>query len=202
MHKKTSQVKNKNGNGFSGFSLLELLFTLTILLLMLASATSILISVNREFRTQKPRMESLNNVQTAMDSIARVVRMSGTKPKQCDESFAFSALTPSESDGNGNYTRLQIQADWNPADCALTGVDEDVTISVRNGNLYLDAARQTVFVDKIRSVRFRFFDSGNNPISDPVTNASQIKVVRVEVDTLVPDEAVTTVSTDVRLREK
>ncbi len=183
-----------------GFSLIELTITLTILLIMFASATFVLISVNREFRTQKPRMEAMNNVQTAVDSIARVVRMGGTKSKICDDSFNVIALTPSVKDSDGNYTRLRVRADWNPADCALTGIDEDITISTVGENLYLDVARQNVFVNKIGAVKFRFLDSGNNVIADPVTDSAKIKVVRITVDTAVPNEKATTISTDVRLR--
>lgn len=200
MMRKTVSKIRKDKKCESGFSLIELVITITILLIMLASATFVLISVNREFRSQKPRMEALNNIQTAVDSISRVVRMGGTKPKQCNDAFTVTALTPSEKNSDGSYSRLRVRADWNPADCALTGTDEDITISTSGGNLYLDAAGQNVFVDKIGAVKFRFFDSGNNAIADPVADSAKIRVVRLMVDTSVPGETATTISTDVRVR--
>ncbi len=195
-------IKVKRHEASAGFSLIELLFAVLILLMILGTLSTILAGVRREFNAQKPRMEALNNAQAAVDTISRLSRMAGTKPFQCPTAFVVPGLVPSNLNADGSYARLRIRSDWNPADCSLTGVTEDVTISVLNGNLYMDAAQTEVFVERIAAVRFRFYDSSNAIISDPVTNANLIKIVRIEIDPLVPGEPVRTIWTSVQVRSR
>jgi prepilin-type N-terminal cleavage/methylation domain-containing protein len=183
----------------NGFSLIELMIAMTISLILLATVSTVLTGIQKEYNNQRPRLEAIHNVNTAMDTIVRVVRMAGTKPPQCT-SLNLTALTPSVPDANGYYTKLRIQADWNPADCAVTGTEEDVTYSVSNGTLYEDAANTKAFVDKINALRFKFYNSTNTLISDPVTNSSQISFVQIEMDTTAVNGSSTTIKSAVKLR--
>lgn len=182
-----------------GFSLIELMIAMTITLLLLGVLTAALSGIQKEYNYQRPRMEALHNANTAMDTIVRVLRMAGTKPPSCT-SLTVTALTPSVPDANGYYTKLRIQTDWNPADCALTGTEEDVTYSVSNSTLYEDAANTKAFVDKINALRFKFYNSSNTLITDPVTNSSQVSFVQIEIDTTPVNGSSTTIKSAVQLR--
>ncbi len=199
---KKGHLRSDKSKSSGGFSLIELLLAVFVLILILATLSSILAGVRREFEVQRPRMEALNNAQTAVDSIARLARMADNKPPECPVSFVFAGLTPSYLNADGSYARLRIQSDWNPADCSLAGTTEDVTISVSDGNLYLDAAQTEIFVERIAAVRFRFYDESNAFIADPVTNASQIRIVRIEIDPDTPGEPTQTLWTAVKVRAR
>lgn len=183
----------------AGFTLIELMIAMTITLLMLGVLAAVLSGIQKEYNYQRPRMEAIHNANTAMDSIVRVIRMAGTKPPSCT-SLTLAALTPSQPDASGNYTKLRVQADWNPADCAITGTEEDVTYSVSSGTLYEDAANTKAFVDKINALRFKFYNSSNTLITDPVTNSSQISFVQIEIDTAPVNGFSTTIKSAVQLR--
>lgn len=198
MKKFMAQTDRKRGE--SGFSLMELIITIVIMLIVLGILSGIISGVQYEYKAQRIRMEAINSAQTAQDNISRIIRMAGTKGIQCSSSFLVEALTPSVPNADGSYGALAIQADWNPADCQLTGTDENVTISVQNGVLYLDAARQNPFVERIGGIRFNFYDKSNQIISDAVTNKQQISYIQIEVDAQTSDTQIATIKTSVRVR--
>jgi prepilin-type N-terminal cleavage/methylation domain-containing protein len=185
----------------TGFSLVELLIAMTIVLSMLAILTSILSGINHQFRTQRPRLEAINNGQTAADTIVRLARMAGNSSLNCPAGFQVLAPAPSAPLGNGYFGSLRIQADWNPADCSLNGVEEDVTFSVKDGVLYLDANQEIAFVDRISAVRFQFFDNKNVLITDPQVRSADIAFIRVEIDTLADDGTSPTIISGASLRK-
>jgi prepilin-type N-terminal cleavage/methylation domain-containing protein len=193
-----AKVKGKSGE--NGFTLMELMITMVIMLIVLGILSGIISGVQIEYKRQRIQMEAVTSAQTAQDNISRIIRMAGTKGIQCSSAFQPQALTPGSQSADGSYASLAIEADWNPADCQLTGIDENVTISVQAGNLYLDAARQDPFVDKINAIRFRFYDAANQLITDAVTNKQKIRYVRIEVDAQTSSSTVTTIRTGVQVR--
>jgi prepilin-type N-terminal cleavage/methylation domain-containing protein len=193
-------TKAKGKSAESGFSLVELMITMVIMLIVLGILSGIIIGVQSQYKAQRIRMEAINNAQTAQDNISRILRMAGTKGIQCGSGFQVEAITPAAQKADGSYGSLSVQADWNPADCQLTGIDENVTISVQNGTLYLDAALQNPFVESINAIRFRFYDKENQLIPDAVTNKQKISFIQIEVDAQTSDQQVTTIKTSSQIR--
>jgi type II secretory pathway pseudopilin PulG len=183
----------------AGFSLIELLVAMVIVIVIIGFVAGMITGIQREFNDQRPRMEALNNVSMAMDTVVRIVRMAGSKNASCT-GLTLTPLLPSAPAGSGVYNALQVQADWNPPDCSLSGVDEDVNFSVSNGIFYLDAARSEPFAENIKAVRFKFYDSGNALITDAVTDAANITYVGIEFET--NDDTATVLRSGVRLRSK
>jgi Tfp pilus assembly protein PilW len=182
-----------------GFSLIELMLAMTITLLLLGVLAGVLSGIQKEYNNQNPRMIAIHNANTAMDTMVRIIRMAGTKSPECT-GLTLTALTPSQATTGGNYSKLRIQADWNPSDCSLNGVEEDVTYSVSGGILYEDAANTKPFVDRISALRFRFYDSSNTLLANPVIDSGKIAFVQIEIDTAPVDGHSTTIKSAVRLR--
>jgi Tfp pilus assembly protein PilW len=195
-------AKAQAKNGERGFSLIELMISLVVMMVVLGILSGIISGVQIEYKRQRVQMEAISSAQTALDNISRIVRMAGTKGVQCASTFQPQALTPGSQNADGSYATLAVQADWNPEDCQLTGIDENVTISAQSGNFYLDAARANPFVDKIAAVRFRFYDGANQIIADAVTNKQKIKYIRIEVDAQMADATVTTLRTGIQIRKE
>lgn len=196
-----NRISNSKCSAAGGFSMIELIMAMTITLAMLGVVATILAGFNRQIRTQKPRLEAVNNAQMAADTIVRLIRMAGSKPTNCPSTFQVQALTPSTQLGNQYFGKLRIQSDWNPADCTLTGVDENVTFSLNNGNLYLDANQQIPFVDKISALRFKFFDKNNAVIANPHVQTSEITYIQVEIDTTATGGTSTTITSGAFIRK-
>ncbi|MEO6588242.1 MAG: prepilin-type N-terminal cleavage/methylation domain-containing protein [Pyrinomonadaceae bacterium] len=184
----------------TGFSLVELMIAMTIVLLVLGILASIMSGINYQFKTQRPRLEAVNNAQTAADTIVRLIRMAGNRPTNCASTFLVPSPAPSSPLADGYFGALRLQSDWNSPDCSLNGVEEDVSFSGNNGNVYLDSAQQIPFVDKISALRFKLFDQNNAVITDP-NFAAGVKFIRVEIDTLSPSGSSVTITGGAALRK-
>jgi prepilin-type N-terminal cleavage/methylation domain-containing protein len=196
---RNSILKLKNSPS-KGFSLIELMIAMTVVLMMLGILASILAGMNYQFRTQRPRLEMVSNVQTAADTIVRLIRMAGNRPGNCPSAFLVQSPVPSVPLANGYFGSLRVRSDWNPANCSLSDVEEDVTFSVKNGIFYLDAPQQIPFVDKISALRFKLYDKNNSVITDPAL-AANTKFVRVEIDTIASNGAFTTIINGASIRK-
>ncbi|HXG85497.1 MAG TPA: prepilin-type N-terminal cleavage/methylation domain-containing protein [Pyrinomonadaceae bacterium] len=192
-------LKLKN-SASKGFSLVELMIAMTVVLITLGILSSILAGINYQFKTQRPRLETVNNAQTAADTIVRLIRMAGNRPLNCPAAFLVAAPAPSSPLADGYFGRLHVRADWNPANCSLNDVEEDVTFSVNNGVFYLDAAQQIPFVDKISALRIKLYDQNNLVITDPALTGGT-KFVRVEIDTVAQNGFITTVASGASVRK-
>lgn len=183
-----------------GFSLIELLVAMVVVLVILGFIAMMITGIQREFTQQRPRMEAYNNAELAMDTMVRTIRMAGAKGASCNPSLIPNPVTPSASAGAGVYNSLQVQSDWNPSDCNLSGVDENVKFSVNNGIFYIDAAQSEPFAENIKALRFKFYDPSNALITDAVTNANNINYIQVEVET--NDDTKTILKSGVKIRSR
>lgn len=192
-------LKLKNSNS-KGFSLIELMIAMTIVLVVLGILASILAGINYQFKTQRPRLEAVTNAQTAVDTMIRLIRMAGNRPVNCPTTFLVQSPVPASALTNDYFGSLRIQADWNSPDCSLNGVEENVTFSVNNGTFYLDSAQQLPFVDKISALRFKLYDQNNAVISNS-SLAAGTKFIRIEIDTVAPDGTMTTTTSGASIRK-
>ena len=198
-------TKSKHSDS-RGFTLIELMIAMIILLVTLGILTVIMSGMNRQFRDQRPRVEAVNNAQAAADTIARLIRMSGNRPTTCAAAFTVGNPTPSVAGTGGYYSQLRLQSDWNPADCDLDDAEEDVTLSVSNGVLYLDSAQAVPFVNGIAAIRFQFFNSGNTLMNastaalNPATQPANIAYIRFEIQTVATDGTSTTITSGASIR--
>src|SRR5689334_15589901 len=71
----------------NGFSLIELTISMTITLMIISGVAVGLSALNSQFNSQKQRLNATNNAQMAIDSMVRVIRMSGSRPASCASSF-------------------------------------------------------------------------------------------------------------------
>ena len=187
----------------SGFSLIELLISTTLVLIIFSGVTGFVIVVNRQFVTQRTRIIAVNNGEAAADTIARLIRLSGSRPSNCAGSFVVPDITPSDaiSSSGSWYSKVRIRSDWNPSDCSLSGVEEDVTVSAGASYLFLDAGQNTPFVGNIGDIRFQFYDRGGTLMTSPETSASNIALVRISITTIARDGTSTVLTNSVSIRK-
>ncbi len=186
-----------------GFSLLELTIVMTILVATVGILAGIVGSVQTSYARLRPRAEAINNANAAMDTLVRMIRMSGNN-------LSGSGITP-DPDGNGSYDSIKILADWAPVGGGTGGVYENITFSIGNGtncnNCVLkkqepaDGAAVD-FVEGIGSLTFTYYDNNNALISNPVLNDSQIALVKMILITSTPGSTPQTFTSTAHLRKR
>ena len=151
---------------------------MTIMLVILGILGGVASGIHKAYAEQRSRTEALDNANIAMDTMLRLIRMSGNN-------INGSGITPGTAGADGKYHTIRIQSDWNPVDGALTGSLEDVTFSVSNGVLQVqEGANAAVpFVEGIGPLTITYYDSANGLITNPVANNGQIALVKIDLQT-------------------
>lgn len=174
---KTAPVAHRL-SGEAGFSLVELIIVMAIMILILGVLASVVAGMETNYRQQRPRTEAINSANTAMDMLVRLLRSAGNN-------LDNTGIIPGPVGADGAYHTIRIQSDWNPVDGTTTGVLEDVTFSVANGALQIQEGTTlpTDYVTGLGSVTFTYYDNTNNVIADPVVNNDRIALVKIDLAT-------------------
>lgn len=182
-----------------GFSLIELMIAMTIMLVMLAIVSTLLSRSLSVRQRESQRTDALTSAQAALNVISREIANSG---------FGINSTTNSRIAGNGivaadsNSTRIHFRANINNVGpmtgggtvLATNQSGEDITY------FYDDATdsivrydpngtpQTSVIVNRISSITFRYFDyAGTNStgveVSTPTENTGRVSIrVLVQLD--------------------
>ena len=137
----------------AGFTLTELLVSMTLLSVVMGSVVSVITTVQRDYARQRTRDGSMTAVRSAELLIGRVFRTAGADPNKVGV-VGISA----QPNGTGS---VRVRADFNPADGDTNDDLEDVTIDlsgqdlrvkgwVKQGTMQWDAATNRLAFDLSR----------------------------------------------------
>jgi prepilin-type N-terminal cleavage/methylation domain-containing protein len=156
----------------AGFSLVELLVTVVVMLAVLATVTQIVVRSNIVYGQQRDHLDQRYNTAASVEMMVRLLRQA--------ESIAV------DPDGNNQLDSIGIVADWNPRDGDTTDPYENIVFS-RDGSTLMkreaaDAA-PIAFADNIQSLQFAYFNPAGGSILTPTAaTQSQLAFVTVTVE--------------------
>jgi prepilin-type N-terminal cleavage/methylation domain-containing protein len=167
----TAGKSNHSPHDDRGFSLVELLVTMVVILAVLATVTHIFVQSNNVYRQQRSHLDRRSNTAATLDMIVRLLRQAQT--------------IATDPDGNGLLDSVAITADWNPRDGDSDDPYENIRFSAANGALVklepTDAA-PVAFADGITAVNFAYFNPAGGAVLNPlVATQAQLAFVRVTV---------------------
>jgi type IV pilus assembly protein PilW len=161
-----------------GFTLIELLIATAISGLVLGTMVNMFITQRKTYAVQEQITEAMQNARTAMDMIAREVRMAGYNPTRA----AFQGIPYSA-------TQLQLQAD-RTGDGDVSDPDEDVLYTYNSSTRQIirtSGGVSYVVANHIQSLTFMYRDGSGNP----TTTTADIRQVAVTITarTAKPDQS-------------
>ena len=180
----------------SGFTLLELLVTLTILAMVLLVLSSIFIATNRTHRKVNRNANLQASTRQTLSLMTTEIREAGADP----------AVPPIGLVGilTADSTTLRVRADLN-ADGAITTTEpsEDVTYSYVAGSKTVQRNPGTGASDLLKNVtaiRFTYFDGTNTPLTTlPLSAADRLAVHSIGVTITCLDRDSQTLTLDNRI---
>ena len=138
----------------NGFTLVELLISMSIAMVILAAVTTTFMSQSRIYNAQEQVNEMQQNVRGALDIISRELKMAGYKPN----GGGFNGVTYST-------TQLRVQADLNSDGAISTSstANEQITYAFDNGNEQITRAvgssSAQILAEHISAFTFNYLDS-------------------------------------------
>ncbi len=157
-------ISNHKLGNQAGYTFLELLVTVALSGIILATLTTSFISQSKSYNAQEQINEMQQSVRSVMDLMIREIRMAGYDPT--DNEFNGIAVC--------NATTLRVRADvMDPADGLTTGTNEDITYSFSSGQILRNGA---TLAEDIVSLDFDCLDKNGGDVTVTLSPVRQIRI--------------------------
>lgn len=138
----------------SGFTVIEMMVSMTLLVIVMGSVFGVMARAQREFATQREVVRARETMQGIEILLTRVLRSGRADPQQ----LGIGLLDPDPLDRD-LFDNIRVVSDLN-GDGATTGAMEDVGIRVSSDTLWMrwqaGAAEQAVALE-VASLEFEYF---------------------------------------------
>ena len=152
----------------SGFTLIEVTISVTILTIVVGSVMGIVLSIQRSFIEQRERTRAQESLRAGQLIVATVLRSAGADALNT----GLTLLDPDPLNHN-RFDNLRVVSDFNPADGDVTDMLEDVLVEVEADTLFVrwqaGAQRQAVAYP-VEDMLFEYYATDGTLL----TTASQI----------------------------
>jgi prepilin-type N-terminal cleavage/methylation domain-containing protein len=157
----------------TGFTLVEMLVTLVMLSIVMASVTGMITATQRDYTRQRQALQLEENVRSAELTIARLLRTATVDP--FSTSVGVLNVDPL---ARGVFDNIRVRSDYNPADGDVLDLLEDALVYTARDTLYVrwqaGAVPQPVAYP-VRSLLFEYFAVDNTPVTTQAMIGTAVK---------------------------
>ena len=196
-------MKQLNNNKNKGFSLLELLISMTIVLVMMGVATTLFGGALGTRRREGRKTDALTAARAALNIIAREIGNSG-----------YGLTTNGVVTADSGAQRMHFRANLSNEDYTTDSIGEDITYFYDSATQSIvrydpnNSPTTSVVVNRISTVNFQYFDyvgSSSTPTTatTPTNNTGRVRItitVQLEEVQGQPRNQTVTFTSDVTLR--
>jgi prepilin-type N-terminal cleavage/methylation domain-containing protein len=146
-----------------GFSLAELMISLTILSVVMGALVSAVVRVQRGYVDQRERVRAQESLRVAQMTLITILRAAGANPFN----LTSVQLDP-DPDNNRVFDDIRVVSDFNPPDGDVADALEDVRAWVSNDTLWVRwqaGATPQALAEPIRSLRFRYYANNGTELT-------------------------------------
>lgn len=171
----------------AGFSLLELMIAMTITLVVMAAASTLLTASLRTRTRENLRSDALADAQRALNIMSREIANSGFGLN--DNGIVWADCHPLSSTDTVPSS-IRVRANLVNTDLLTSSQDEDITFAYQPASFSIVrwdnnvAANRMILASHVDALSFKYYDAAGNP-----TFASLASVVKISVLVTVPDAA-------------
>jgi prepilin-type N-terminal cleavage/methylation domain-containing protein len=164
----------------AGFTLIELMISLTMLAIVLGGLTTVMVGMQRGYTRQRETARSEDALRNAELTISTLLRYAGANPRNISPAAAgFPRIDPYQPP----FDSLRVLADLNQPipDADVADPLEDVLVFARNDTLYVRwqaGAAEAPVAWPVRTLLFQFDSSGTiwNTNVDAVRAGKRVRV--------------------------
>ncbi len=161
----------------AGFTIVELLITLTLLSVVLAALTGVVLSLQRGYVVQRERARAQESMRAARMTIATVLRGAAADPQSAGQSL----LDPDPL-SHGTFDNVRVVSDFNPADGDVIDQLEDVQLWVDQDTLFVHwqaAATPQALAYPITTLSFHYYANDGTELTtaSQVVGATRVKFI-------------------------
>jgi prepilin-type N-terminal cleavage/methylation domain-containing protein len=196
-------MKNKDNKQIQGFSLVELILAMTIMLILLGLITTLFAGALSTRERESSKTDALTSAQAALNVISREIGNSG-----------YGLNTNGIVVADSTSTKVRFRANIDNTDSVIVSPEEDITYYFDNATDSIvrydpnDKLTTSVVVNRISNVKFQYFDyagssSTATETTNPTSNTGRVRItVTVQLEEVrgQPKGQKVVFTTDVTLR--
>jgi prepilin-type N-terminal cleavage/methylation domain-containing protein len=167
--------RTRRASGRAGFTLTELLVSMTLLSVLMGSVVSVITQVQRDYARQRTRDGAMTAVRNAELLLGRVFRTAGADPTK----VGVVGIT-AQPNGTGS---VRVRADYNPADGDTNDDLEDVTIDLSGTDMrvkWLGTGAASTLASPVSSITFEYYRRDGTQLTN-LAYADSAKRVRIVI---------------------
>lgn len=163
-------------HGRGGFSLIELMISLTILSVVMGALMTAVVRVQRGYVDQRERVRAQESLRVAQMTLITILRSAGADPRDLG-----SAQLDPDPNANGIFDDLRVISNLN-MDADYLDPLEDVRVWVGNDTLWVrwqNGGTPQALAEPIRSLTFQYYGNDGYEFTDKtqVVGATRAKFV-------------------------
>ena len=143
-----------------GFTLVEVMISLTMLAIIMGGVVSTMTSMQRGYIRQREVAQSEDALRVAELTITRILQTAGSNPRNM---AAGAANSPRIDPYTAPFDTLRVVADFNPVNCVTTDLLEDMLVYALNDTLFVrwqSGGAEVPVAFPVRSVLFQYDSAG------------------------------------------
>jgi prepilin-type N-terminal cleavage/methylation domain-containing protein len=165
----------------SGFTLVEVMISLTMLAIIMGGVVSTMTSMQRGYIRQREVARSEDALRVAELTITRILQTAASNPLNIP---ATAANPPRINPYAAPFDTLQVVADFNPVDADVNDLLEDMLVYALNDTLFVrwqsgGAVSPVAF--PVRTLLFQY-DSAGTVLTDPIVIRRAATRVRITLE--------------------
>ena len=167
----------------AGFTLIELMISLTMLAIVLGGLTTVMVGMQRGYTRQRETARSEDALRNAELTISTLLRYAGSNPRNIGAGASFPRIDPYQPPFDSLRVLADITNGANPPvpDADVGDLLEDVLVFARNDTLYVRwqaGAAEVPLAWPVRTLLFQFDSNGTiwNTNADVQRAAKRVRV--------------------------
>ena len=165
--------------GSTGFSLIELIISMTLLVIIMGALMGTVLRVQRNFTLQQSKVSAQEALRVSELIIGTVLRSA-----EADPTGAGTSLLDPDPAGSGIFDQVRVVSDFNPPDGDVADQLEDVLVYTDSDTLFVRWQVSTTaqaMAAPVDSIKFQYFDATNTELttSAAVSGATKVLVTLV-----------------------
>ena len=176
--------------GAAGFSLMELIIAMTVLLIMMTGATQLLMSSLTSRTRENRKSDALSDAQRALNIMSREIGNAGFG---MDYNGIVAPDSHPTADTDAVTAQIRIRANTSNNDASISQADEDITFVYQgaptNAIVRYDAITKTrtVLAGEIDAVQITYIDAAGTPstLATPTAVANAVRI-RITIQANLP----------------
>jgi prepilin-type N-terminal cleavage/methylation domain-containing protein len=168
----------------AGFTILELVISMTVLSLVLGATTIMLLKVQQQYTSHRGVAATNDQLRSLELTLLRLFRTARANPKNIAVPANFAMVVNPIGRSGSSWDNVELRADFNPVDGTVNGDLENVRVELTKDTVFVrwkKGATAAPIAYPVKELRFQFYRLNGTEITNVVAAGDSARRVKVTI---------------------